>query len=193
MIDIINEMPQLQRNLTQRSQKLIYLLKNISSKDSKAPGCRMVEVGALAATAKYLSVLARKVRLQIFATKTCFLQVHIFVLCYMHLWWCYLHLWWWRKPLRNLGFCIKLASSAWNHVLHGDTWFKALGAGLSRNKSWYGRFGVPVVTKTLAKPWILHQTCAKRLESCITWWYIIQTMSPCAKPRFFYVFSTWYV
>ena len=38
-----------------------------------------------------------------------------------------------------------------------------------RNKSWYGCFGVPVVTKTLAKLWIVHQTCAEGLESCITW------------------------
>ena len=81
----------------------------------------------------------------------------------------------WCKPLRNLGFCIKLAPSTWNHVLHGDTWFKALGAGLSRKKSWYGRFGVTVVMKTLAKPWILHQTCAERLESSNTWWYMIQS------------------
>ena len=45
----------------------------------------------------------------------------------------------------------------------------ALGAGLSRNKGLYGRFSVTDVMKTNAKPWILHQTCAERLESSNTW------------------------
>ena len=51
----------------------------------------------------------------------------------------------------------------WCYMIH------ALGAGLSRNKGLYGRFGVTDVMKTNAKPWILHQTCADRLESCNTW------------------------
>ena len=89
----------------------------------------------------------------------------------------------WRKPLRNFGLCIKLAPRAWNHVLHGDTWFKALGAGLSRSKGWYCRFGVPVVTKTVAKLWILHQTYAEHLESCISWWYIIQSARRSFEPE----------
>ena len=50
----------------------------------------------------------------------------------------------------------------------------ALGAGLIRNKGLYGRFSVTDVMKTNAKPWILHQTCADRLESFNTWWYMIQ-------------------
>ena len=54
----------------------------------------------------------------------------------------------WQKSLRNLGFCIKLGPSAWNQVLHGDTWFKAFGAGSSRNKSWYGQYPLlPVSTR----------------------------------------------
>ena len=49
----------------------------------------------------------------------------------------------WWKPMQNLGFCIKLTPSTWNHILHGETWFKGLGKGLSWNKGWYGR--VPIV------------------------------------------------
>ena len=60
-------------------------------------------------------------------------------------------LWW--KPLQKPGFCINFAPSAWNLVIHGETWFKAIGSGLSQNKSWYGHFGVlivdtPVLDKT---------------------------------------------
>ena len=44
----------------------------------------------LAATAKYPSVLATSARLQIFASKTSFLQVHIFVLYFQ--WWESAHL-----------------------------------------------------------------------------------------------------
>ena len=70
-------------------------------------------------------------------------------------------LWW--KPLQNLGFCIKLAPSAWNHVIHGDTWFKAISAGLSQNKSWYGRFGVPFVhTPVLDKTPFFYLSPGKR-------------------------------
>ena len=46
---------------------------------------RVSKVGVLAATAKYPSVLAPSARLQIFESKTSFLQVHIFVLCFQ--WW----------------------------------------------------------------------------------------------------------
>ena len=46
---------------------------------------RVAEVGVLAATAKYPSVLATSARLQISESKTSFLQVHIFVLCFQ--WW----------------------------------------------------------------------------------------------------------
>ena len=46
---------------------------------------RVTEVGVLAATTKYPSVLATSARLQISESKTSFLQIHIFVLCFQ--WW----------------------------------------------------------------------------------------------------------
>ena len=84
------------------------------------------------------------------------------------------------KCQNQLGFWFKLAPSAWKHVPPCDTWFHAPGKSFMP----YGRgpegLSVPGYTKTAISTLFWTQTCADRLESCITWWYMIPSVGDLA-------------